>query len=114
MEYAEGIGLLENNIENTQEQLDALSGVAKKVGLLINVDNTKLMPKNIDPTPKIMFDGTALEVVYDFQYLGVSLRKKSPNTEFFFGSYFPVFGLNTVKYGPEETPHLDPFHTALN
>ena len=32
MEYAEGIGLLENNIENTQEQLDALSGVAKKVG----------------------------------------------------------------------------------
>ena len=25
------------------------------------------------------------------------------------GSYFPVFGLNTGKYGPEKTPYLDSF-----
>ena len=24
--------------------------------------------------------------------------------------YFPVFGLNTEKYGPEKTPYLDTFH----
>ena len=24
--------------------------------------------------------------------------------------YFPVFGLNTGKYGPERTPYLDTFH----
>ena len=26
------------------------------------------------------------------------------------GPYFPVFGLNTGKYGPEITPCLDTFH----
>ena len=29
-----------------------------------------------------------------------------------FGPYFPVFGLNTGKYGPEITPYLDTFHTV--
>ena len=26
--------------------------------------------------------------------------------------YFPVFGLNTGKYGPEITPYLDTFHAV--
>ena len=26
--------------------------------------------------------------------------------------YFPVFGLITVKYGPEITPYLDTFHAV--
>ena len=29
------------------------------------------------------------------------------------GPYFPVFGLNTGKHGPEITPYLDTFHTVL-
>ena len=29
------------------------------------------------------------------------------------GPYFPAFGLNTGKYGPEITPHLDTFHALL-
>ena len=29
------------------------------------------------------------------------------------GPYFPVFGLNTGKYGPEITPYLDTFHAVL-
>ena len=29
------------------------------------------------------------------------------------GPYYPVFSLNTGKYGPERTPYLDTFHTAL-
>ena len=28
------------------------------------------------------------------------------------GPYFPVFGLNTRKYGPEITPYLDTFHAV--
>ena len=28
------------------------------------------------------------------------------------GPYFPVFGLNTGKYGPEITPYLDTFYTV--
>ena len=30
------------------------------------------------------------------------------------GSYFPAFGLNTGKYGPELTPYLDTFHAVKN
>ena len=28
------------------------------------------------------------------------------------GPYFPVFGLDTGKYGPEITPYFDTFHTV--
>ena len=28
------------------------------------------------------------------------------------GPYFPVFGLNTGKYGPEITPYLDTFRSV--
>ena len=28
------------------------------------------------------------------------------------GPYFPVFGLDTGKYGPEVTPYLDTFHAV--
>ena len=31
----------------------------------------------------------------------------------FSGPYFPVFGLNTGKYGPEKTPYLDIFHAVI-
>ena len=31
-----------------------------------------------------------------------TLREKAPNTEFFSGLYFPVFGLSTGKYRPEK------------
>ena len=29
-----------------------------------------------------------------------------------FGPYFPVFGLNIGKYGPEKPPYLDTFHAV--
>ena len=32
----------------------------------------------------------------------------------FSGAYFPVFGLNTEKYGPEKTLYLDTFHAVLD
>ena len=48
MKYADNINLLKKNTKNTenaQKQLDALSGVAKEVGLLINVDKAKVLSK---------------------------------------------------------------------
>ena len=30
----------------------------------------------------------------------------------FSNPYFPLFGLNTGKYGPEKTPYLDNFHAV--
>ena len=32
----------------------------------------------------------------------------------FSGPYFPAFGLNTGKYGPEKTRYLDTFHAVLS
>ena len=32
----------------------------------------------------------------------------------FSGPYFPVFGLNIGKYGPEKPPYLDTFRTVLD
>ena len=49
--------LLENATENAQKQLDALSDVAKEVGLLININTTKVLAKNINPSPEIKLDG---------------------------------------------------------
>ena len=34
-------------------------------------------------------------------------RVKSVQIQFFSGPYFPVFGLNTVKYGPGKILYLD-------
>ena len=45
-----------------------------------------------------------------------ALSRKCPNTEFFLGLYFPVFGPvfspNTEKHGPEKSPYLDSFHAV--
>ena len=38
---------------------------------------------------------------------------KSVQNGVFSGPYFPVFGLNTGKYGPEKTPYLGTFHGVL-
>ena len=37
---------------------------------------------------------------------------KSVQYGVFSGPYFPAFGLNTGKYGPEKTPYLDTFHAV--
>ena len=37
---------------------------------------------------------------------------KSSKYGVFSGPYFPVFGLNTGKYGPEKTPYLDTSHAV--
>ena len=67
LEYADDIGLLENEKDKAQKQLDALSSVAKEVGLVISVDKIKVLSKNIEPKPEIKLDETVLEMVNDFQ-----------------------------------------------
>ena len=45
--------------------------------------------------------------------VSISWREKCPNTDFFSGPYFSVFGLNTEKYGPQKTSYLDTFHAVF-
>ena len=42
-----------------------------------------------------------------------TLCEKCPSTEFFFGPYFPAFGLNTEKHGPEKTPYLETLNAVI-
>ena len=59
------------------------------------------------------------------EFQKISLLEKCPNTEFWlirifvhsdriqrFTEKISVFSLNAGKYGPEETPYLDTFHTV--
>ena len=46
----------------------------------------------------------------------VSAKKhcvKSVQIRVISGPYFPVFGVNTGKYGPEKTPYLYTFYTVF-
>ena len=43
----------------------------------------------------------------------LSTARKVSKYVVFSGSYFSVFSPNTEKYGPEKTPYLDTFHTAV-
>ena len=48
----------------------------------------------------------------DNLWLGTHCVKSVKIRSFFSGPCFPVFGLNTGKYGPEKTPYLNTFHTV--
>ena len=39
---------------------------------------------------------------------------KTSKYRVFYGPYFPAFGLNTGKYGPEKTPYLNIFHAMID
>ena len=41
----------------------------------------------------------------------IHTARKISKYRVFSGPYFPVFGLNTGKDGPEKTPYLDTFYT---
>ena len=45
LEYSDDISLLECETKNAQMQLNALSDVAKEIGLLIDINKTKVLPK---------------------------------------------------------------------
>ena len=42
-----------------------------------------------------------------------AFRENCPNTGFFFFFYFPAFGPNAAKYGPEKNPCLDTFYAVM-
>ena len=54
-------------------------------------------------------DASIFKVVYLIQGSELFYNKVS-KYGVFSGPYFPVFELNTEKYGSEKTPYLDTFH----
>ena len=53
-----------------------------------------------------------LNITYNFTYFKTNTAWKVSKYGVFSGPYFPAFGLNTGKYGPEKTPYLDTFHAV--
>ena len=71
LDFADDIALLSDEIEQAQELLSRVESECKKVGLCINAKKTKALAINITDPPSLHTkDGTALEWVSDFKYLG--------------------------------------------
>ena len=79
LDFANDIFLLDQDKMEALEHFKAIESSAKKVGLSINYDKTKIMIRNIEnPRTEVIEDHTVttiaektyLEVVGDFKYLG--------------------------------------------
>ena len=71
LDFADDIALLSDEVNQAQELLQRVEKECNKVGLNINAKKTKGMPFNIeDPTPLHTNEGTPIEWVKDFKYLG--------------------------------------------
>ncbi len=69
--HADDIALLSELIHQAQDLLNRVETSAAQIGLSMNAKKTKVMAYNQSEEVKIMTtDGTQLEVVYDFKYLG--------------------------------------------
>ena len=49
----------------------------------------------------------------DFKIRSICTARKVSKYGVISGPYFPLFGLNTEKYGPEIIPYLDTFHAVM-
>ncbi len=71
LDFAEDIALLSEQIQQAQNLLTKVESQCGTVGLRINAKKTKCMTYNIvEPVDIYTQDGSILEVVEDFKYLG--------------------------------------------
>ena len=76
LDFADDIALLSEEIEQAQELLDKVDTSVGKVGLKMNAANNKYMSYNHGSNINIQTkDGTALESVTVFKYLGAFNRE---------------------------------------
>ena len=72
--YADGTTICSESAEGLQQALDALSDYCDKWSLRVNVYKTKVVVFSrgkIRKMPTVKYKGQSLEVVFEFQYLGV-------------------------------------------
>ena len=71
-DFADDISLLSDTVEKACRLLSEVERQCSRIGLGINAKKTKVMPINTeDPVVRVTtLDGTPLEVVDDFNYLG--------------------------------------------
>ena len=72
--YADDSTICSESAEGLHQALDALSDYCDKWSLRVNVDKTKVVVYSrgkIRNIPTVKYKGRSLEVVFEFQYLGV-------------------------------------------
>ena len=70
LDFADDIALLADNLRDAEELLHRVEAAALKVGLGMNAKKTKAMLYKEAPSPIKTLDGSDLEIVHDFKYLG--------------------------------------------
>ena len=76
LDYADDIGLLSTNRDQMQRKTDRVDNMSKKLGLHINIAKTKILRINAMSQDSIFLNGTDLEDVEDFVYLGSKIDEK--------------------------------------
>jgi hypothetical protein len=77
-DYADDIALTSNTAENLQLQLNKFYDYTRFKGLKLNTDKTKVMvffSRSNSAIPTFTYDGTSLELVTEFKYLGITLTR---------------------------------------
>ena len=70
LEFADDIGLLSHTKQQMQNKINKITVEAKKVGLNINKEKTKILKLNSKNSEKITCEDSVLEEVEKFTYLG--------------------------------------------
>ena len=88
--FADDILLLANSENDAQKQLDNISNIAKEVGLIINAPKTKILSLNM-PSPNIQLNGSQLENVKEFKYLGSRIASSEHDLNYRKGNAWDAF-----------------------
>ncbi|XP_072025188.1 uncharacterized protein [Amphiura filiformis] len=82
LDFADDIALLADSLRDAEELLHLVETAALTVGLSMNAKETKAMVCNMAASPIRTLDGSKLEVVDDFKYLGASAWIGSSEKDF--------------------------------
>ncbi len=80
LDFADDIVLISSTKKQIQEKTTRLNEEAKRVGLKVNVDKTKIMRINAKYQDRIVIDGNRLDDVEEFSYLGATISKDGGGT----------------------------------
>lgn len=75
LDFADDVCLLSNTISGMQTKLQRLYEAGLRRGLKINLGKTKLMKVNIENSTAVTINGTAIEEVSEFCYLGSTITR---------------------------------------
>ena len=81
LDFADDLALLSHRLQDMQVKVDALREASQRVGLKINSGKTKVLRTNHEQEAPITINGTAVEDVKEFVYLGSKISQTGGTDE---------------------------------